>query len=256
LSIVRASAPASPVPTTELPLFVTGLDRATVEATDAGSAPSPPAPPAGPRRISEPPVDVPAAPRPLAVRRATEATRHRPQGMTRRPVGPLEHDLLEDLNRFDSEDRRRAALAGAATPSGGASLVSRIAAGVVDVAFLGVLNAVAIILTLRLTGLALADVPWTAAVPLVMFLWLVDLGYLLLFTVSIGQTIGKMVLGLRVVDVSHDRPRDRITVAQAAYRSLLTFPSVLVLGAGFLPALVGRGGALHDRLTQTRVVRA
>ena len=32
--------------------------------------------------------------------------------------------------------------------------------------------------------------------------------------------------------------------------------SVLALGLGWLPALFGRGLALHDRLAHTRVVRA
>jgi uncharacterized RDD family membrane protein YckC len=131
-----------------------------------------------------------------------------------------------------------------------------VAAGLLDVVLLGLVNAVAIVLTLRLVGLTMAELPWAAAVSLVAFLWLVDMGYVMLFTASAGQTIGKMAIGLRVVDISHERPRERLTVAQAAYRALLTFPSVMALGAGFLPALVGSGGAVHDRLTHTRVIRA
>ena len=49
---------------------------------------------------------------------------------------------------------------------------------------------------------------------------------------------------------------DRVTLKQAALRAVLTFPSVLALGAGFVPALIGSGPALHDRFAQTRVVRA
>jgi uncharacterized RDD family membrane protein YckC len=49
---------------------------------------------------------------------------------------------------------------------------------------------------------------------------------------------------------------DRVSVRQALYRGALTVPSVLLLGAGFLPAIAGDGRAIHDRLTQTRVVRA
>jgi len=49
---------------------------------------------------------------------------------------------------------------------------------------------------------------------------------------------------------------DRVTVQQAAYRSVLMVPSVLALGLGFLPALVGGRRAVHDRLAHTRVVRA
>jgi hypothetical protein len=39
-------------------------------------------------------------------------------------------------------------------------------------------------------------------------------------------------------------------------RALFTLPSVLVAGAGFLPALMGEERAVHDRLAHTRVVRA
>jgi uncharacterized RDD family membrane protein YckC len=250
----RTPAPPQPGPqTSELPLFVTGLADSKLHQD---SSPLKSVPPDIEHDL---PVTVPAAPRPLSVRRTAPDTarlgRTAAQSNARR-LGPLDHDILEDLQRLETEDRRRTSLEGAATAGGGASLLSRMAAGAVDVAFLAVLDAIAIVLTLRLSELPLADVPWTAAVPLVAFLWLIDLGYLLLFTVSSGQTIGKMALGLRVVDVSHDRPRERVTVRQAAYRALLTFPSVLALGAGFLPAMVGAGGAVHDRLSHTRVIRA
>ena len=255
-SAAAPSPPAAAPQSSELPLFVAGLDRVTSPSPSAAGDDRPRFPAARPVH-AEAPVDVPAAPRPLAVRRpSTDTGRVRGAHDPSRRVGPLDRDLLEDLTRLETEDRRRAALANATSPDGGASFASRMAAGALDVVLLGVLNAVAIILTLEVSGLTMAEVPWTAAVPLIVFLWLVDLGYLLLFTVSIGQTVGKMALGLRVVDVSHDRPRETLTVGQAAYRSLLTFPSVIALGAGFLPALVGRGGAMHDRLTQTRVIRA
>jgi uncharacterized RDD family membrane protein YckC len=269
---------------TELPLFVAGLDRGAgpvpaappairaVPALPVQPTPAPRAPAAslpsgqapvgaaaavGPASRIDVPVDVPAAPRPLAVRRPViEGPRSRTSAADLRRVGPLDRDLTEDLARLEAEDRRRAALASAAQPAGGASLGSRVAAGLLDVVLLGLVNAVAIVLTLRLVGLTMAELPWAAAVSLVAFLWLVDMGYVMLFTASAGQTIGKMAIGLRVVDISHERPRERLTVAQAAYRALLTFPSVMALGAGFLPALVGSGGAVHDRLTHTRVIRA
>jgi uncharacterized RDD family membrane protein YckC len=89
------------------------------------------------------------------------------------------------------------------------------------------------------------------------FFLLVDAGYLILFTASSGQTVGKMAAGIRVVGSSSEEGlRLTVTLPQAALRSLLTFPSVLVLGAGFLPVLVGAGRALHDRVAETRVVRA
>jgi uncharacterized RDD family membrane protein YckC len=287
LGLIRPERPAPPLRvrpavsdpgpvagTTELPLFVKAIEPSAVPPVSAASAAAPaaaapvlapppplPAPPrlmAVPPPALEPPVAVPAAPRPLSVRRpAPDSGRQRAANpLARQRVGPIDNDLLEGLERIEIEERRQAALDRAATPAGGASLVSRIAAGGLDVAFLGVLNAIAIILTGRVSGVPMSELPWTTLMPLAAFLWLMDLGYLWLFTVSSGQTIGKMALGLRVVDVSHDRPRTHVTIRQATYRALLTFPSVMALGAGFLPALVGRGGALHDRLSQTRVIRA
>jgi uncharacterized RDD family membrane protein YckC len=47
-----------------------------------------------------------------------------------------------------------------------------------------------------------------------------------------------------------------LTVRQALLRALLTVPSVLAAGAGFVQALVGDERAVHDRIAHTRVVRA
>ena len=89
------------------------------------------------------------------------------------------------------------------------------------------------------------------------FLVLMGLGYLLMFTAAGGQTLGKMALGIRVVcDDQVMLVQRPVTIGQAVYRELLALPSVLALGAGFLPALVGDQRALHDRLAHTRVVRA
>ena len=110
-------------------------------------------------------------------------------------------------------------------------------------------------MTLRWCDLPLERVTVLPAAPTAAFLLIVGLGYLLMFTAAGGQTIGKMALGLRVVG---DAPEARrgLTFKQAFYRELLTLPSVLVLGAGFIPALIGDERALHDRLAHTRVVRA
>ncbi len=83
------------------------------------------------------------------------------------------------------------------------------------------------------------------------FFALIGVGYELLFTAAQGQTIGKMMMGLRVVP--EDMPdADRVSVKQAAVRAL----SLLPLGAGLVAALVGSGQATHDRMAHTRVVRA
>jgi uncharacterized RDD family membrane protein YckC len=75
-----------------------------------------------------------------------------------------------------------------------------------------------------------------------------------LFTAAGGQTVGKMLMGLRVVGEPAD-PGHHIPFGQAAFRSALTLVSVVGLGLGWVPALFGRGLTLHDRVTHTRVVR-
>jgi uncharacterized RDD family membrane protein YckC len=77
-----------------------------------------------------------------------------------------------------------------------------------------------------------------------------------MFTAASGQTVGKMAAGIRVVRVLDDPEPHRVTVGQAAIRAILTLSSVLTLGLGFVPALLGRGLAVHDRLAHTRVIRA
>jgi uncharacterized RDD family membrane protein YckC len=53
-----------------------------------------------------------------------------------------------------------------------------------------------------------------------------------------------------------DDDGDRISLRVAAWRAGLTVLSVVGFGVSWLPALAGRGEALHDRLVHTRVVRA
>ena len=66
-----------------------------------------------------------------------------------------------------------------------------------------------------------------------------------------GRTVGKTVVGLRVVD----RTGRTLGVGQAAWRTLTLPISVFTLGAGFLLAVVQRDNrALHDLLARTSVV--
>jgi uncharacterized RDD family membrane protein YckC len=78
-----------------------------------------------------------------------------------------------------------------------------------------------------------------------------------MFNAAGGQTIGKMAVGLRVVrEVTPFDAGGPVSLGQAVLRAVLTLPSVLAAGAGFLPALVGDERAIHDRLAHTRVIRA
>jgi uncharacterized RDD family membrane protein YckC len=106
------------------------------------------------------------------------------------------------------------------------------------------------------------DLPFSRAivlpvVPIAAFLLLMGAGYLAMFNAAGGQTIGKMLFGIRVVtDDEAETEGLPPTARQATYRAFLTVPSVLLLGIGFLPALMGSRRAVHDRLSHTRVVRA
>jgi uncharacterized RDD family membrane protein YckC len=246
----RLSRPAAPT-TTELPLFVKGLAEADT------TSPDPP-----PAVVSEPLARMPPVARaPLAVRRrAPDSGRHEmsegPDAPAARKLGPFDRDLLEDLQRIEAKAAGRSASPGQLAATSAAA-ARRLAAGGVDVLLLGAISAAVVWFTLRQCELTVEQAGALPVLPMAGFLLLVILGYLLLFTAASGQTIGKMALGLRVVSDPDDPVRaDPPTIQQAAYRALLTLPSVLVFGVGFLPALVGPGLAFHDRLAHTRVVRA
>jgi uncharacterized RDD family membrane protein YckC len=242
-------AKASPAPvTTELPLFVKGLAAAEAAAAAATAEPDAPL------------VKVPVAPRPLAVRRQAPdagrvATAAAAEVKPARKLGPFDHDLLEDLQRIEAKAAGRP-LPGRSTAEGWQNAGRRLTAAVIDLTFLAGLVATVIWFTLRQCDLSFAQARILPIVPMALFLGLIVVGYLFLFTAASGQTIGKMWLGLRVIGGPENVATEPPTLRQATYRSILTLPSVLMLGIGFLPALVGQGLALHDRLTHTRVIRA
>jgi uncharacterized RDD family membrane protein YckC len=130
---------------------------------------------------------------------------------------------------------------------------ARVKAALIDFALLACINFGVVWLTVRVCALTMGDVLVLPIVPMVGFLALLNVGYLLLFTASSGQTLGKMAAGIRVVGEGDD---DALSFRQAAIREVVSLPSVVALGAGFFPALSGSGLALHDRIAHTRVVRA
>ena len=144
----------------------------------------------------------------------------------------------------------------------------RLVAAGIDLALLGGIDLIVVSLTLKICALAFGDVLTLPLLPLIAFFLLVDAGYLLLFTATSGQTLGKMATHIRVVDSTNeanhagdlndatDAAPEPLSLRQAVIRSLVTVPSVLALGAGFLPALGGGGLAVHDRIAHTRVIRA
>jgi uncharacterized RDD family membrane protein YckC len=78
------------------------------------------------------------------------------------------------------------------------------------------------------------------------------------FVAATGQTIGKMAAGTRVIPADPAAPVSaRVTFGQAVVRAAGYLVSALPIGLGFLPALFGQDRrALHDRLADTRVIKA
>jgi uncharacterized RDD family membrane protein YckC len=97
------------------------------------------------------------------------------------------------------------------------------------------------------TVLALSGV-WLPALALFS---VITVGYLALFTALGGQTPGKRLLGLQVVDANGDEPG----IPRSALRALLALGSGLLVLMGFLLVVFDRRRqALHDKLAHTYVI--
>ncbi|MBI3932853.1 MAG: RDD family protein [Acidobacteria bacterium] len=127
----------------------------------------------------------------------------------------------------------------------------RLQAAVVDLALLVALWSVVVYFAGRA-----AQVPVEELLPAWPYLgaYLATLGlvYAAYFTGTTGQTLGKIVTGLRVVDTAGRPPG----YARAFLRAGVAALGILTVGAGLLPMLVDPARrALHDRLLRTRVVK-
>lgn len=218
-------------------------------------------------------IQVPATPRaPLAVRRATPdpaRLRAKYARATSKTTASADNDLLLGIDDLDTDmaparvapaDRLSAEPTPQSLPVGwlqGVSATKRFSAAALDVALLGSLNAAIVWFTLSVCGLSLSQINLLPLVPIALFFLLVDGGYLVLFTAVCGQTIGKMAAGIRVVGTTTGAViNDRLSLRQSVTRALGSIASCLPLGAGLWMTLLGDGRALHDRIAQTRVVRA
>jgi uncharacterized RDD family membrane protein YckC len=280
-SLPRRAAVRAPSTTTELPLFIKTIgpmepvlpapapepertiDRPVaagvlerIDLTDHGLEP----PKIEADADIEPPtvVSVPPANRPLSVRRpAAEPPR---AARVERRVGPLHDDLLEDLRRLEREEARQKnpwpdSAGSFDEETDQVPMSARFGAAALDGLLLGGIGAFVLWATLRLCDASPGNLGAATLVPLGVFLGGVTIAYLLMFTAAGGQTVGKMLMGIRVVDDAPN-PADRLTLGQAASRAVLSPLSFAILGLGWVPAFFGRGLALHDRLAHTRVVRA
>lgn len=217
----------------------------------------------------QPLVRLPATPRrPLAVRRTPENPRLR-SAPRAAPASPPPFEDEEPALQFADEPRVPATVGEllqstaktlpaqgmTPVPAQRGALVStapsrRLTAAVIDYGLLLVIDIAIVYFTVRMAGLDLSEWRVLPLVPLGLFLLVIALAYVGVFTAIGGQTIGKMATGIKVVS---DDP-DASSAVPALMRTGAVVLSWLTVGVGFLPVLVGDHRALHDRLSHTRVV--
>jgi uncharacterized RDD family membrane protein YckC len=210
-----------------------------------------------------------ATPRaPLSVRRGAPAAgrpaRPRPRGepdqAPRLALDTGEMPIVAPRAHADAEAAADAENADAdeAGTSRTAGLAARFGAAIIDLTLLGGIDLMVLYFTLKVLDLTFGDILLLPAAPLLSFLLLLDGGYLATFIAAGGQTIGKMATGIRVVPADPAAPvSERVTFGRAIVRTTGYFLLLAPLGLGFLSVCVGRQRrGLHDRLADTRVIRA
>lgn len=129
----------------------------------------------------------------------------------------------------------------------------RIGAALIDFVLIAGIDLAVVRLTLAVLGASWSGALSLRWLPLGLFFLLLNGGYLVAFTVASGQTIGKMLTGVRVVTETSLR----VPVSQAVVRAAVLALAVAPFGLGYLPALLTRSArGIHDRLSNTRVIRA
>lgn len=126
----------------------------------------------------------------------------------------------------------------------------RLQAAVIDVGLLIGLAALVVYFAARVAQVPVAGLrpawPFVAA-----YLAFLGLTYASYFTGTTGQTVGKILLGLRVVDTSGHAPGYRCALARGVLGTLGT----LGAGLGLVTVLFDPAHrAVHDRLLRTRVI--
>ena len=177
----------------------------------------------------------------------------------------------EDVDASGRSERRRqvraarsiAEQAAATEEFAVAPIWRRLIAGIVDVVIIAGIDAGVLVSTLRVLGLEIEQFTLLPPAPIALFLVLLNGGYLATFTAAGGQTIGKMLAGIRVIAQRPDdagpfaRYTTRVSLGAAVLRATAYLASLLPAGLGFAAILLDKDGrALHDRLAETRVVRS
>ena len=121
-----------------------------------------------------------------------------------------------------------------------------------DLLILAIIDVVVVYFTMQICGVGFAELGILPRAPLVAFLLVQNLGYLVALTAG-GQTLGKMAAGIRVVSAEPHEPLD---FNRAFVRELMWLVLAAPAGLGLLTALTHDRRGIHDRLAGTRVVRS
>jgi uncharacterized RDD family membrane protein YckC len=237
------------------------LDDLSLINDEASAAATPPAaanelPLFGPPPPGDEPLITKASPprMPLAVRRATpELPRLRPSATPRTPMLDLGTPEPWSPPASPRPRARDAEASPAEDAPEAAGIAARVTAVAIDVVLLAAIDVIVIYLTMQICGLTLADLTLLPKGPLVAFLALQNGGYLVAFTAG-GQTLGKMVTGIKVVST---RAKASLGFRDSLLRTLVWLVLAVPAGLGLLTAFLtpDRRG-LHDRCAGTKVVRA
>jgi len=201
----------------------------------------------------------PSPPRaPLSVRKSTPDVA-RLRSMTSPKTGSL--DLGLDLGTLDTHseprlfpsERAQAPDHAAPVRYEDAGVARRVVASAVDSVILMAIDITVIYFTMQICGVAVAEFGLLPKAPLVVFLAVQNVGYLIAFTAG-GQTLGKMAAGIKVVTEDSD---DSMDVGCALKRTVMWLVLAFPAGLGLLSTLFAHDHrGLHDRFAGTRVVRA
>jgi uncharacterized RDD family membrane protein YckC len=132
-----------------------------------------------------------------------------------------------------------------------AQWTDRLQAAAFDLGLLASLWAVVIYFASRAARVSIEGL-WASWPFLVGYLAFLGVVYAMYFTGTCGRTVGKIVCGLRVVDVAGRAPG----YPRALARVLLGTAGLALAGLGLLPIFFDPARrALHDRLLRTRVVK-
>lgn len=195
---------------------------------------------------------------PLAVRRnVTDGHRTRRPPRPPRPEAPVLPLLPDPPIEEAAPDEPVAAVRSSSRPrtAAPAGMGARLLAAAIDLVLLLAIDAGVLFLTLRLVGLDFRaeDLTVLPTIPLAAFMAVLAFLYLAGFSLGGGQTIGKMLTGIRVAG---DDGRG-VDMTGAVVRALGCLAIGATLGLAYLPVFFAadRRG-MHDRLAGTRVVAA